>query len=101
MVTMPYPVHAPSVRIFPTGREIRVMLQRPAVAVTAIICATVTMLAVLASVVFLAWTGRDTAVIGALLGGPVLALLGLLSKRLGEVREAVRSTPPPPSKENP
>lgn len=75
----------------PTKNEIREMLMRPAVAITAIVCATLAFLGSVAGIVFLAYQGRDSAVIGVFVAGPVVIVLGLIAKRLGAVKEAVNN----------
>lgn len=89
---------APAMINLPTRDEIREMLMRPAVAITALICATLAFVAALAGIVFLAFEGRDSAVIGVFVAGPVVVVLGVIAKRLGAVKEAVNNatvvTPP-------
>lgn len=79
------------------------MLMRPVVAIVAIICATLAFLGALAGIVFLAYQGRDSAVIGVFVAGPVVAVLAVIAKRLGSVSQAVNSAtvvsaPPPDGK---
>lgn len=87
----------------PTREEIREMLMRPAVAITALVCATLAFVASVAGIVFLAYNGRDSAVIGVFVAGPVVLVLGLIAKRLGAVKEAVNNAavvvPAPPADE--
>lgn len=64
---------------------------RPAVAITAIVCATIAFLGSVAGIVYLASTGKDSAVIGVFVAGPVVLVLGLIAKRLGAVKEAVNN----------
>lgn len=86
--------------IIPSRTEVREMLTRPSVAITAIICGTILALAAIAGVITLAVTGNDTAVIGTLIGGPLVTLLVALASRLKAMHETIRTaaatTPPPP-----
>lgn len=74
------------------------MLMRPAVAITAIICGLIAFLGALTGIIYLVSVGQDSAVIGVFIAGPVVAVLGVIAKRLGAVKEAVNNatvvTPP-------
>lgn len=65
------------------------MLDRPAVAITAMICATLAFVAALAGIVFIVHDGHDASVIGLFVGGPVVALLAVVARRLKSVHDAV------------
>lgn len=73
------------------------MLQKPAVAITALICGTLFAVSALGGVVLLAYTGHETAAVGTLIGGPLVAWLGIIAGRLRTVQEAVRTPPTPPT----
>lgn len=73
------------------------MLTRPAVAITAIICGTLLALAAIGGVVWLAYTGHETAAVGTLVGGPLFLWLTTMAGRLREVQQAVRTTQDPPT----
>lgn len=74
------------------------MLLRPSIAITAIVCATIAFLGAIAGIVYLVANGKDSAVIGVFVAGPVVLVLGVIAKRLGAVKEAVSNatviTPP-------
>lgn len=68
------------------------MLTRPAVAIVAIICGTVFALSVLAGVVWLAYTDHETAAVGTIVFGPLLAWLLTMAGRLREVQTTMRAS---------
>lgn len=86
MVTTTMP--PPLVKLdLPTREEIRAMLHTTAVAITVVICGCLVFLAALAGVVFLAYTGHDSAAIGALFT-VVLAAIG--ARMSGQIQQARR-----------
>lgn len=88
MVSMPMPRGLVTIKL-PTTQELREMMTSPAVAITAIICATVLTLASVAGVVYLATTGHDSTVITAFIGGVLLAISGFLNSRIKGVKTLV------------
>jgi uncharacterized membrane protein len=75
---------------FPSKEEWRSMLYTPSVFITLIVCGTLLSLAVLAGVVFLAYTGNDAAVIGTVIGAVLTAVIALMNVRVKQVRDAVK-----------
>jgi hypothetical protein len=67
------------------------MLMRPSIAITAIVCATISFLGAISGIVYLVIMGKDSAVIGVFVAGPVVLVLGVIAKRLGAVKEAVNN----------
>lgn len=80
MVTLDLAGDRPALTL-PTWEDARAMIRDRAVAIVAIICATVVLVAALAAIVALAIQGRDAAVVAAFVGGPVLSLAVLFVKR--------------------
>ena len=66
------------------------MLDRPAVAVTAIVAGLVAFLAILAGVVFLTYAGKSTEAITGMLGGSLLVLVMNLRGKINELHNAVQ-----------
>jgi hypothetical protein len=89
MTTVTLPPTAAKIA-FPTKEEWRSMLYSTPVLITLIVCSTLAVLAVLAGVVFLAYTGNDAAVIGTLIGGVLTGVLALTNARMRQVRDAVK-----------
>lgn len=76
----------------PTREEIRDMLARPSVAITAIICGTLFALGAVAGVVYLAATGKGVEAVGVFILAMLTAVLGKMNRLHGEVRAATSST---------
>jgi hypothetical protein len=80
-----YGVSAPAGIILrvPTRREIRTMLTRTGIAITAIIAVTVVLLGFVGAIVFLVWHDKSTE---ALTFAVVTPLIGMLVSVMGRVR---------------
>lgn len=89
MTTYPMSPQADKIA-FPTREEWRSMLYSTPVVITIIVCGTLVALAVLAGVVFLAYTGNDAAVIGVVIGSVLTGVLSLQNARMRQVRDAVK-----------
>lgn len=76
----------------PTRQEVRAMLNRPAVAITAIVAGLVAFLAVLGGVVLLAYYGKSTEAITGLLGGSLLALVINIRSKVNDLHAKVDQT---------
>ena len=74
--------------------EFRKMLEDRRVMMTLIVCGTVFACVVVLTVGYLAATGHDTVAIGAIIGGPLLTILGVIAGRLKALNTTVaaRST---------
>ena len=68
------------------------MLNRPAVAITAIIAGLVAFLGILGGVVYLAANGHSTEAVSSLLGGSLLVLIMNLRGKVAALHEDVKQT---------
>lgn len=65
------------------------MLTRTPIMITGIICATIIFLGALGSVVFLAFTGHDSSVIGILIAGVLAAIAKVFSSKFNDMKRSV------------
>lgn len=89
MTTMTMPRGVAKI-VFPTRREMRLLMYTPGVFITIIICVTIFAILTLAGVVFLAYTGHDAAVVGTLITGALVGVGGLMNARIKRTLEAVK-----------
>lgn len=83
----------PNRMALPTLKELKtLMATTPSVIITMIVCGTILCLAAIGGVVFLAYNGNDTAVIGTLFVVVLTAVGGLLNVRMRQTRDAVQKS---------
>lgn len=63
------------------------MLERPAVAITAIVAATLLLLSFVSALTFLAYTGHSTETLAFVIITPVVGLLVALLRKMGRIEE--------------
>jgi Kef-type K+ transport system membrane component KefB len=70
-----------------TREDVRAMLDRPAIIVTGILCATVLLLSFVAALTLLAYNGRSTEVLTMVLIAPLVGLLVAVLRRIAKLEE--------------
>jgi hypothetical protein len=81
MATLTMSPPAGKILTLPTRQEVRQLMDRTPIVITVIVCSTLAFLATIAAVAFLAYTGNDTAVIGAVIVGALVPVLSILLSR--------------------
>lgn len=75
----------------PTREELRALFAKPSVMITAIICGMLLAVSIVGAVVFLAWQGKDSAVIGVLVASTLAAVGSLMNSRLKRIENTSKT----------
>lgn len=95
MTTLVMPARLGRTKIL-SRAEVRDMLADRAVAITVVICATVVGVAAIGAATYLTSHGYESAVIGVLIGGPLLWLVNTIMGRMQATRDQPPGLPPRP-----
>lgn len=88
MASVASELRLPTLRL-PTRTEVRIMWQRPAVLVTALLCATFVVSLFVVALALLAYSGHSTEALTAAVVIPIVSLLVNVSRRLSNIERTV------------